>query len=171
MSEPNQPTPPNSEPVYQPSETEKQAHDVYVNKILEASGERLRVLLQMAVMQTGHGDHVIWLSLYGLNLALEGLHYNADAQGTPLPLEQQVDNKLRVDILAAVALERYAEKLRERAGKLAKMLEAPIAADTQIPAIDWKQRDQALVYDDAIEECERVAPTKPAAAGADEAEK
>lgn len=108
-------------------------------------------------MQAGHGDYVIWLMLGGLDRGIMNLTYDADGVGTPLPIPVQIENRVKIDMLAAVALERYAKKLRERMTAGLALLDGD-HEKIVYPAVDWSARDQALCYDDALEQLADVLP-------------
>lgn len=108
-------------------------------------------------MQAGHGDYVIWLMLGGLDRGIMNLTYDADGVGTPLPIPVQIENRVKIDMLAAVALERYAKKLRERMTAGLALLDGD-HEKIVYPAVDWSGRDQALCYDDALEQLGEILP-------------
>lgn len=108
-------------------------------------------------MQAGHGDYVIWLMLGGLDRGIMNLVYDADGVGTPLPIAVQLQNRVKIDMLAAVALERYATKLRARLTAGVALIDSP-PENIVYPAVDWSARDQALCYDDALEQLGDILP-------------
>lgn len=146
-----------TEAPYDPSEFEKQAHAKYLETILPAVGKRLDVLISTTVQQTGHGDYAIWLPLYALDRGLADLTFTHDAKGQPLDVRTVLENDAKIHMLAAVALERYASRLRTRVavatGRLRDAETAGTApANTPLPVVEWGPRDQTLCYDDALEQ-------------------